>query len=462
MSSIENLFKKTFAEREKNTTVAKQSKDLPIKNNKEILKNEYELYSFDDKFKDKNYYKQYHTTLNHFFSRLKYDLDLSEEQMQELAHIVADNVEDIQYIDFKNEDENKALISGTYEEKRKAILLNASKVKERTDFNLTTELYRQLLDVISTTKLKVINSSSFNLDGTDNLYLKICNEYIANRISNNSMQKDGKINTQNFSRCAAIVPFIANFLGIDEKDYLKNIVVNPNEDALFEGDYFIKTTGGNEIYDENGVEQYQSLSYTPNNFNVSTIDIFKLQLHDIAPYYIDFSDYSSYSALLKNLNFLYSYNEEKNPYFKECRENLEIYMAELLGKTYLEEALSDQENIQYLPQMKKWEGRRNGGFSFDLVKSKSIEMAEQQISSIPRYTDKLLEKLGLVIAEEQKTNSREHIGKWDNRALEEEMKKATWITKVNINEESVKNIIDMTSLSNEKSAEDYSEDYSIE
>ncbi len=43
------------------------------------------------------------------------------------------------------------------------------------------------------------------------------------------------------------------------------------------------------------------------------------------------------------------------------------------------------------------------------------------------------------------------------------MKKATWITKVNINEESIKNIIDMTSLSNKKSVEDYSvEDYSIE
>ncbi len=332
MGSIENLFKKTFTEKEKNTTITNQNKNIPIKNNEKMLKNEYALYSFDDKFKDKSYYKQYHTTLNHFFSRLKYDLDLSEEQMQELAHIVADNVENIQYIDFKSEDENKALISGTYEEKRKAILLNASKAKEKTGFNLTTELYRQLLDVITTIKLKTVNSFSFN-SHINSLYLKICNEYIANR---------------------------------------------------------------------NGVEQYQSLSYIPNNFNVSTIDIFKLQLHDVAPYYIDFSNYSLYSALLKNLNFLYCSNKEKNPYFKECRENLEIYMSELLGKTYLEEALGSKESIQYLPQMKKWEGFRNGGFSFDTIKSKSIEMAEQQISSIPKYTNKILEKLKLVIAEEQK------------------------------------------------------------
>ena len=39
MGSIENLFKKTFTEKEKNTTKTNQNKNIPIKNNQKMQNN---------------------------------------------------------------------------------------------------------------------------------------------------------------------------------------------------------------------------------------------------------------------------------------------------------------------------------------------------------------------------------------------------------------------------------------
>ena len=262
------------------------------------------------------------------------------------------------------------------------------------------------------------------------------------------MLKDGRINTQCFSRCAALVPFIANLLGMDEKDFLKKIIVNPKESELDEGDFFLGITGGEEIYDENGIEQYQDLlKYIPSNIHINIVDLFKLQLEEVAPYYIDlaYRPDAEYQFFEEKLMYFDGYGKEENSYFEECRENLQIYISELLGKQYLEYALSKKENMQYVPEMKKWESYRNGGFTFDLVKNTAIEQAERQIISIPQYTDKIIEKSEIVPAKQQKRNSRENIGNWDNRILEEEMRRATWIRKVDVNEKDAIDRMDITS-----------------
>ena len=136
--------------------------DNESSNKKVTTKNSYELYTFDEKLKGKNYYRQYHTILNHFFSRLKYDLDLSKEEMNELVDIVTENVDAIEYVESDLRDENGeelAQILGIYEEESKTILLNATKLKEDSKFNMVTELYKQLLDVITFTKLNTVAPS---------------------------------------------------------------------------------------------------------------------------------------------------------------------------------------------------------------------------------------------------------------------------------------------------------------
>lgn len=184
----------------------------------------YEKLDFSDKFSER--YKEFTPILNEYFSRMKADLDLSDEQIDNKVNLLLKNVKKIKFAAIP------LLYKGQFRAKERKILLNASMLNYPQDseelFNIITHELGHACSLDKQNKkfgmyrrgngiLAAYNSNDCLLD-------EIRTEISSTRrVYNDNYTDEEKMirNTYGYKNYSAFSTMLQNCLGITEKEFIQ-------------------------------------------------------------------------------------------------------------------------------------------------------------------------------------------------------------------------------------------------
>jgi hypothetical protein len=188
---------------------------------------DYEKLKFDDRYKQKGYSKKMYPLLNEYFSRMKYEFNLSDEEVEYKLQCLLINIDKFDYTKkIPNEFKNSI---GLFDSSNKTITLNKNllngksklnffntfchEVNHATDYNpysLNDGMYKKIVD----------QNGNVTYDNNNTCLNEIVTEMKSTLITNNERDSEKYIKTDGYPDLIFAGSMLSATLGVSDKEFL--------------------------------------------------------------------------------------------------------------------------------------------------------------------------------------------------------------------------------------------------
>ncbi len=186
----------------------------------------YEYLRFNRYWHNAGYPEEFFHILNEYFSRKMYDLNLSYDKIRNQVNLFLDNVPEIRYYEFDEEDKN---VMGYYDEK--GISLNKRMINKKSQTSLVGTFFHEaghsVLDdkkngIFGMYRILKTKDGEFKINEKDTIFDEIVNELKISRLCSDNRSLDGNItfNSEGYSNMLFLGTALASSLGMSETEFL--------------------------------------------------------------------------------------------------------------------------------------------------------------------------------------------------------------------------------------------------